>query len=100
VPIEARDYGYLFAPERPMEVAPRADGSPGDFTDNLSADSLRVIDGALAEPAAAQAAPGTQLQFERQGYFTRDPETSADGKPVFNKTIGLRDTWEKIAGKQ
>jgi glutaminyl-tRNA synthetase len=99
VPIEARLYDYLFSVEKPMEIAPRADGSPGDFTDNLNPNSLEVVAGAMGESALANVPPGEKFQFERLGYFTRDPDNGADGQPVFNRTVGLRDTWAKIAKK-
>jgi glutaminyl-tRNA synthetase len=99
VPIQARIYDYLFGVEKPMEVPNRADGSPGEFTDNLKPNSLEVIENAWGEPSLANVSPGKVFQFERLGYFVRDPDSSADGKPVFNKTIGLRDTWAKIANK-
>jgi len=97
IPLEARLYDYLFSVERPMEVAARPDGSPGDFTDNLNPNSLEVIPNAFGEPCLAKAQAGEVFQFERLGYFARDPDTGSDGRPVFNKTIGLRDTWAKIA---
>jgi len=53
----------------------------------------------LGEPSLANVPPGKVFQFERLGYFVRDPDTGADGRAVFNKTIGLRDTWAKIANK-
>ncbi|MDR3325489.1 MAG: glutamine--tRNA ligase/YqeY domain fusion protein [Spirochaetaceae bacterium] len=93
-PIEIRIYEYLFAVERPMETAPG-----GSFLDNLNPDSLRVVANAYAEPCLATAAVGVNYQFERLGYFVRDGEDGADGRPVFNKTIGLRDTWAKIVKK-
>jgi len=96
-PIEARLYDYFFKTERPMEITPRADGSAGEFTDNINPNSLEVISGAYSESAAASAAPGDIYQFERLGYFARDPDTGENGKPVFNRTAGLRDTWGKIA---
>jgi len=99
VPIQARIYDYLFGVEKPMEVPNRADGSPGEFTDNLNPNSLEVIENAQGEPLLANVSPGKVFQFERLGYFVRDPDISANGKPVFNKTIGLRDTWAKIANK-
>ena len=99
VPIQARLYDYLFSAERPMEVSPRPDGSPGEFTDNLNPNSLEVIENAQGEPSLANVSPGKVFQFERLGYFVRDIDTAADGRPVFNKTIGLRDTWAKIANK-
>jgi glutaminyl-tRNA synthetase len=98
VPLEARLYDYLFSVERPMEVAAKPDGTPGDFTDNLSPNSLEVIPNAFGEPCLAKASADEVFQFERLGYFARDPDNSS-GRPVFNKTIGLRDTWAKIAKK-
>jgi glutaminyl-tRNA synthetase len=107
VPIEVRIYDYLFATERPMEVSARADGSPGSFVDNLNPHSLELIPLAYGEPCLADAVPEDHYQFERQGYFVRDgsgPDRTggenADGRPVFNKTVGLRDTWAKIEQKQ
>ena len=90
-PIEIRIYGYLFSAERPMDVPPGA-----SFKDTLNPDSLITIETAFAERGLAGAAAGTCYQFERQGYFARDPDNGKDGRPVFNKTIGLRDTWKKI----
>jgi glutaminyl-tRNA synthetase len=107
VPIEVRIYDYLFSAERPMETVLRPDGTPGAFTDNLNPSSLEIIPHAWGEPALAKAEsrgpesrrdPESRWQFERLGYFVRDPDVS-DGKPVFNKTIGLRDTWAKIKEK-
>jgi glutaminyl-tRNA synthetase len=104
VPVEVRLYDYLFSAERPMEVSPRPDGSPGSFTDNLNPHSLETVAGALGEPALVAAAPGINYQFERLGYFVRDisdgDRPAGSGPPVFNKTIGLRDTWAKIAAKR
>ena len=104
ISFEARVYDYLFSSARPMDVAPRPDGSPGEFTDNLNTNSLEVIPDAWGEPCLAQAEPDddgayTPFQFERLGYFVRDPDAGKDGRPVFNKTIGLRDTWAKIIKK-
>jgi glutaminyl-tRNA synthetase len=100
VPFEARLYDYLFNKERPMEITRRADGSPGDFTDNLNPNSLEVITNAWGEPAIAKGAPEEVYQFERLGYFARDPETGTHGQPVFNRTVGLRDTWGKIISRK
>jgi glutaminyl-tRNA synthetase len=105
IPLEARIYDYLFNVERPMEVAARLDGSPGnsscrgEFTDNLNPNSLEVNPNAFGEPCLTKAEAGQVFQFERLGYFARDPDTGNGGRPVFNKTIGLRDTWAKIAKK-
>jgi glutaminyl-tRNA synthetase len=96
IPLEARIYDYLFSVERPMEVAARPDGSPGEFTDNLNPNSLEVIPNAFGEPCLAKAQAGEVFQFERLGYFACDSDTGSGGRPVFNKTIGLRDTWAKI----
>ncbi|MDR0444178.1 MAG: glutamine--tRNA ligase/YqeY domain fusion protein [Treponema sp.] len=105
VPIEVRLYDYLFSVERPMDVKLRPDGSPGEFTDNIAPNSLEVIPNAWGEPCLAKVASEAHdkqvcYQFERLGYFARDPDSGADGQPVFNKTIGLRDTWAKIAKKE
>jgi glutaminyl-tRNA synthetase len=96
VPFTARLYDHLFTVEKPMEIAPRADGSPGEFTDSLNPNSLEEISNAWGEPALANAAQGQAYQFERLGYFTRDPDSGENGQPIFNKTVGLRDTWAKI----
>ncbi|MFA6506238.1 MAG: glutamine--tRNA ligase/YqeY domain fusion protein [Treponemataceae bacterium] len=93
LPIEARLYDYLFSVERPMDVAPGA-----SFMDNLNPDSLETAATAYAEPCVAGAKEGDRYQFERVGYFVRDPDTS-NGKPVFNRTVGLRDTWAKMEKK-
>jgi glutaminyl-tRNA synthetase len=53
------------------------------------------MDPAYLEPAAAAAAPGAPCQFERLGYFCADPD-SAPGRPIFNRTVTLKDTWTKI----
>ncbi|MDR2143081.1 MAG: glutamine--tRNA ligase/YqeY domain fusion protein [Treponema sp.] len=98
VPIEVRIYDYLFNVEKPMEARPRPDGTPGNFLDNLNSASLETITDAYGEPCLASAREGDRFQFERLGYFARDPG-SVNGKPVFNKTVGLRDTWAKIVKK-
>jgi len=67
-----------------------------DFTAALNPQSLTVLSGAKVEPALAFAPPGTRFQFERTGYFSVDTRDSAPGRPVFNRTVGLRDTWGKI----
>jgi glutaminyl-tRNA synthetase len=73
--------------------------APGEFTGTVNKNSIEVISGAWGEPCLVKAASGDHFQFERLGYFVRDPDTGADGRPVFNKTVGLRDTWAKIANK-
>jgi glutaminyl-tRNA synthetase len=92
VPLEVRLYDYLFSLDRPMEVE-----SGKSFTDNLNPQSLEVIKGAWGEPCLALANAGERFQFERLGYFAKDPD--GDGLPVFNRTVGLRDTWAKVQKK-
>ncbi|MBK9167796.1 MAG: glutamine--tRNA ligase/YqeY domain fusion protein [Bryobacterales bacterium] len=89
VPVEARLYDKLFTVENPNE-APEG----RDFTAYLNPDSLETVQG-KAEPSLANARPGDRYQFERLGYFCADKSTSA-GRPVFNRTVGLRDTWAKL----
>ena len=90
VDAEVRLYDRLFT-----EAEPEAEG---DFLDCLNPDSLKLITGKL-EPSLAELPIGERVQFERLGYFTPDPKDSAEGKPVFNRIVGLRDSWAKIAKK-
>jgi glutaminyl-tRNA synthetase len=91
VPAEVRLYEPLF-------TVPTPDAMPEGktFIDALNPNSLEVVSGAFVEPGVANAEPGSKFQFERTGYFCVDPD-SAPGKPVFNKTVGLKDTWAKVA---
>lgn len=93
IPFQAKLYDYLFGVERPMEVP-----AGGSFLDNLAEHSLELIERAFGEPAIAGIKPGQSVQFERLGYFCADPD-STEGKPVFNRTVTLRDTWAKIEKK-
>jgi glutaminyl-tRNA synthetase len=89
VPAEIRLYDHLFVKPDPDEV------EPGEtYLSNLNPRSLSVVQG-LVEPGVANATAGARFQFERQGYFCVDRD-SAPGKPVFNRTVTLRDTWAKI----
>jgi len=89
---EVRLYDRLFKSENP--------GAGGrDFKDDLNPDSLRVLTAAKVEPSLAGATPGARYQFERLGYFCVDPDSTGD-RLVFNRTVGLRDTWAKIRGRQ
>jgi glutaminyl-tRNA synthetase len=104
VPLEVRIYDHLFSVEKPMEAPKKPDGTPGTFLDNFNPDSLECITTALGEPGLREAKPGERFQFERLGYFVKDCEANPDceastDKPVFNKTVGLRDTWAKIVKK-
>jgi len=91
---EVRIYENLFSKENPGEL-----DEGGDFTANLNPQSLEVIAQAKLEPSLANAAAGSRFQFERLGYFSVDPD-SAIGKPVFNRTVALKDTWGKVEKKQ
>jgi glutaminyl-tRNA synthetase len=87
---EVRLYDNLFAKENPNEL-----DEGQDFTANLNPNSLEVLSGCKVEPSLREAESGARYQFERLGYFCVDPD-SASGRPVFNRTIGLRDTWAKV----
>jgi glutaminyl-tRNA synthetase len=87
VPAEVRLYNHLFTRPDP--------GADGDVLADINPDSLEVLEGCLLEPALAQAPVGEAVQFERQGYFCLDPDSTAD-RLVFNRTVGLRDTWAKV----
>jgi glutaminyl-tRNA synthetase len=62
---------------------------------DLNPDSVEVLHNCLVEPALASATIGQAVQFERQGYFCADPDSTPD-RLVFNRTVGLRDTWAKV----
>ena len=91
---EVRLYDNLFTKENPDEVE---EGQ--DFTANLNPDSLETLTECYVEPSLAQAQSLDRVQFERLGYFCVDPD-SAPETPVFNRTVGLRDTWAKIQKAQ
>ncbi len=93
VPVEVRLYDRLFS-----VPYPEADKEGRDFKSFLNPESLKVIT-AYAEPGLKQAQPGDRFQFERQGYFCVDSKDSQPGKPVFNRTITLKDTWAKLEQK-
>jgi glutaminyl-tRNA synthetase len=84
---EVRLYNPLFASSSP---------DAGNFAAELSPDSLEVISDARLEPALAESNATDGVQFERLGYFCRDVE-SKPGRPVFNRTVSLRDTWAKVS---
>ncbi|ACS81070.1 glutamine--tRNA ligase/YqeY domain fusion protein [Maridesulfovibrio salexigens] len=90
---EVRLYDHLFTKENPMD---NKDGS--DFKDHINADSLEVRT-AYVEPSLANVEPGFRCQFERIGYFCADTDYTSE-KPVFNRTVTLRDSWKKIANNQ
>jgi glutaminyl-tRNA synthetase len=86
VAAEVRLYDHLFAQPEP--------GKDGDFLADLNPDSLEVLTDCRLEPCLAVAS-GEAVQFERQGYFCRDPDSTPE-RPVFNRTVALRDTWARI----
>ncbi|MBZ5631181.1 MAG: glutamine--tRNA ligase/YqeY domain fusion protein [Acidobacteriia bacterium] len=90
VDAEVRLYETLFTSEDPSQVEPGK-----DFASNLNPNSLETVGHARLEPSLANAAPGSRYQFERLGYFSADPD-SVPGRPVFNRTVALKDTWAKI----
>jgi len=83
VPAEVRLYDRLFNEERPDNDSP------------INPNSLEILDSCCVEPSLKAAKPLDRFQFERQGYFCVDPDTT-DEKIVFNRTVTLRDTWAKI----
>ena len=91
---EVRLYDRLFSKPNPLDVE---EGE--DFTANLNPSSLEILTTCRVEPSLAGAAPGSRYQFERQGYFCVDSD-STDEKLVFNRTVALRDTWAKIEKTQ
>jgi glutaminyl-tRNA synthetase len=90
LPAEVRLGDHLFTRPDP--------GADGDFLDDLNADSLAVLRNCRLEPGLSDAAVGEPVQFERQGYFCRDPDSTPEA-PVFNRTVALRDSWAKIQAK-
>ncbi len=93
VTAEVRLYDRLFLGENPEDVP---EGQT--FLNNMNPNSLEVIHAKL-EPSLGNAAPGSHFQFERMGYFFTDPVDSKAGKPIFNRTVGLRDSWAKLQSK-
>ena len=89
VPAEVRLYNRLFEMDNPSEAP---DG--GTWLDNLNPDSMDTLNACRLEPSLADATPGTVYQFERLGYFAVDPD-SLPGKPVFNRTVTLKDSYAK-----
>ena len=88
VPAEVRLYDHLFAVPKPEDA--------DDWRSVLNPHSLEIVRDARLEPTLAGADRGSRVQFERQGYFCVDVRDSAPARLVFNRTVGLRDTWAKI----
>lgn len=93
-PAEVRLYDRLFVNEDPEDVA---EGE--DYKSYLDPDSLQTLRDCQVEPSLKEAAPGDRFQFERQGYFCVDSDSSPD-MLAFNRTVGLRDSWAKIEKAQ
>ena len=94
---EVRLYDHLFSKENPEDVA-----EDTDYKANLNPRSLDTLTGCRVEPSLAGASIGSRYQFERQGYFCPDPVSTPE-RPVFNRTVGLRDSWARAqarAGRQ
>jgi glutaminyl-tRNA synthetase len=90
LPAEVRLYEPLFTSEEP--------GAGGDVLGDLNPNSLEVLADCRVEPLLAEAAPGEAVQFERQGYFSADPDATP-GRLIFNRTVGLRDSWARIRAR-
>jgi glutaminyl-tRNA synthetase len=90
VPAEIRLYDHLFTAPNP--------GAGGDLLADLNPESEKVLANSYIEPSLADAMPGTTYQFERMGYFAPDTD-SAPGRPVFNRTLTLKDTWAKVQAR-
>ena len=84
---EVRLYDRLFKLENP--------GAEEDFKQSINPGSLQIISGAYLEPSLADASQTEAYQFIRKGYFSLDKKLSAPGKPIFNRTVTLKDNWKK-----
>ncbi|MFH1744119.1 MAG: glutamine--tRNA ligase/YqeY domain fusion protein [bacterium] len=92
IPAEVRLYDRFFNVENPA-------AEEGDFKDYMNPDSLEILTGCRLEPGLADVKPGDRVQFERLGYFCVDAKHTTPGRPVFNRTVTLRDQWAKIQKK-
>jgi len=92
---EVRLYDRLFGVENPSDVP-----EGGSFIDHINPDSLEVLSDCKVEPSLGKLEPEGRVQFERLGYFCADRHDHGGGRLVFNRTIGLRDSWAKLVKKQ
>ena len=92
VPVTLKLYDRLFTVED-------MNSAEGEYKDHLNPDSLIINNHALAEPAILQDQPGQAYQFLRKGYFIQDKHSGANGQPLFNRTVGLKDSWAKESKK-
>jgi len=91
VDAEVRLYDHLFHTRDPEDLPEGV-----DYKTNLNSDSLQVLTGCKLEPSLREAEAGSRFQFERLGYFCVDSQDSTSEKPVFNRTVTLRDSWAKL----
>jgi glutaminyl-tRNA synthetase len=89
LPAQVRLYNLLFTRPDP--------GGAAEFAASLNSNSIEELTECRIEPALSAAGSDQPVQFERQGYFCRDPDSTSD-RLVFNRTVGLRDTWAKVSG--
>jgi glutaminyl-tRNA synthetase len=94
VAAEVRLYDHLFTKENPDDVSEGA-----DYKENLNPASLETLTSCRVEPSLKDAKPGDKFQFMRQGYFCADLKDHFPERPVFNRTVSLKDTWAKIEKK-
>ena len=93
VPAAVRLYDRLFSVANPERAG-------ADWKSYINPDSMEILTRCFVEPGLAKASPGARFQFERLGYFCADEKDWRPDKPVFNRIVTLRDTWEKIRKKQ
>ena len=91
---EIRLYDRLFTKANPDET-----NEGGDFLDNINPDSLKILSNCPIESSLATAQSGDTFQFERVGYFCKDPDSTPE-QPIFNRAVTLRDSWAKIANQR
>ncbi|GAB6089617.1 glutamine--tRNA ligase/YqeY domain fusion protein [Spirochaeta dissipatitropha] len=90
--IEVHNYDHLF-----NEAFPESAAENGDYLKSVNPDSFEKITNAYGEPGLIEAVTGQRYQFLRKGYYCVDSVYSSPGKPVFNRIVGLKDSWAKIA---
>lgn len=93
IPATVRLYDRLFSGTNPEE------GGEGDFITGMNPESVVELRGCRLEQTLGDAEPRVQYQFEREGYFCLDSKDNAEGSPVFNRVVTLRDSWAKMEGK-
>jgi glutaminyl-tRNA synthetase len=94
VDAEVRLYDHLFTIEDPSDIP---EGK--DWKEYINRDSLKRLTHCKVEPSLRNARPGDKFQFLRQGYFCADLKDHSPERPVFNRTVTLKDSWSKILQK-